>query len=111
MRYLPGSFMNLLFEVCLNKNHITDFNMKKEIHSAGLYNFIQCLIVACNYCSIVHISYHPHVFISGGWSPNWVHSARRPLTGILYLPGVMVKMENLVEIMAGENEVLGENVH
>jgi hypothetical protein len=23
---------------------------------------------------------------SGGWSPNWVHSARRPLTGLLYLP-------------------------
>jgi hypothetical protein len=23
---------------------------------------------------------------SGGWSPKWVHSARRPLTGLLYLP-------------------------
>jgi hypothetical protein len=34
---------------------------------------------------------------SGGWSPNWVHSARRPLTGLLYLPRVIVKMENLVE--------------
>jgi hypothetical protein len=34
---------------------------------------------------------------SGGWSLNWVHSARRPFTGILYLPRVIVRMENLVE--------------
>jgi hypothetical protein len=34
---------------------------------------------------------------SGGWSPNWVHSARRPLTGLLYLPRVIVRMEKLVE--------------
>jgi hypothetical protein len=34
---------------------------------------------------------------SGGWSPNWVHSARRPLTGLLYLPRMIVRMENLVE--------------
>jgi hypothetical protein len=39
---------------------------------------------------------------SGGWSPNLVHSARRPLTGLLYLPRVIVRMENLVEWMAGE---------
>jgi hypothetical protein len=34
--------------------------------------------------------YEPRPFFflnlrSGGWSPNWVHSARRPLTGLLYL--------------------------
>jgi hypothetical protein len=34
---------------------------------------------------------------SGWWSPNWVHSARRPFTGLLYLPRVLVRMENLVE--------------
>jgi hypothetical protein len=34
---------------------------------------------------------------SGGWSPNWVHSARRPLNGLLYLPRVIVMVENLVE--------------
>jgi hypothetical protein len=33
----------------------------------------------------------------GEWSPNWVHSARRPLTGLLYLPWVIVRMEKLVE--------------
>jgi hypothetical protein len=47
---------------------------------------------------------------SGGWSPNWVHSARRPLTSLLYLPRVIVRMENLVEWMTGESEVLGENL-
>jgi hypothetical protein len=46
---------------------------------------------------------------SGGW--NWVHSARRPLNGILYLPRVIVMMENLVELrLAGETKVLGENL-
>jgi hypothetical protein len=48
---------------------------------------------------------------SGGWSPSWVHSARRPLNGLLYLPRVIMMMENLVEwILAGETEVLGENL-
>jgi hypothetical protein len=37
------------------------------------------------------------ICIVGGWNPNWVHSARRPLTGLLYLPRVIVRMENLVE--------------
>jgi hypothetical protein len=46
---------------------------------------------------------------SGGW--NWVHSACRPLNGLLYLPRVIVMMENLVEWrLAGETEVLGENL-
>jgi hypothetical protein len=44
------------------------------------------------------------------FSQNWVHLARRPLSGLLYLPGVIVKMENLVEWMAGETEVVGENL-
>jgi hypothetical protein len=44
---------------------------------------------------------------SGGWSPNWVHSARRPITGLLYMPRVIVRMGNFVEwIMAGETAVL-----
>jgi hypothetical protein len=44
-------------------------------------------------------------------SPNWVHSTRRPLNGLLYLPRVIMVMENLVECrLAGETEVLGENL-
>jgi hypothetical protein len=47
--------------------------------------------------------------IVGGRSPNWVHSARRPLNGLLYLPRAIMMMENLVEWrLAGETEVLGE---
>jgi hypothetical protein len=42
---------------------------------------------------------------SGRWGPSWVHSARRPLNGLLYLPRVIMMMENLVE-----TEVLGENL-
>jgi hypothetical protein len=34
---------------------------------------------------------------SGGWSPNWVQSARRPFIGLLNLPRVIVRMENLVQ--------------
>jgi hypothetical protein len=46
-----------------------------------------------------------------GWSPDWVHSARRPLNGLLYLPWVILMMENLVEWrLAGETEVIGENL-
>jgi hypothetical protein len=33
---------------------------------------------------------------SWGWSPNWVHSARWPFTGVLYLTREIVRMENLV---------------
>jgi hypothetical protein len=49
--------------------------------------------------------------IVGGWNPNWVHSARRPLNGLLYLPRVIMMKENLEEWrLAGETEVLGENL-
>jgi hypothetical protein len=49
--------------------------------------------------------------IVGGWSPNWVHSARRPLNGLLYQPRVIMMTENLVEWrLAGETEVLAGNL-
>jgi hypothetical protein len=31
---------------------------------------------------------------SGGWSPNWVHSAPRPFTVLLCLPRMIVRMGN-----------------
>jgi hypothetical protein len=47
---------------------------------------------------------------SGGWSPIWVHLARQPLNGLLYPPRVIM-MKKLVEWrLAGETEVLGENL-
>jgi hypothetical protein len=55
---------------------------------------------------LLQIFFYSH---SEGW--NWVHSARRPLNGLLYLPRVTVMMENLLEWwLAGETEVLGENL-
>jgi hypothetical protein len=48
---------------------------------------------------------------SGEWSPNWVYSAHRPFTGLLYLPRVIVRMQNLVEWgLVRAAEVLGENL-
>jgi hypothetical protein len=42
---------------------------------------------------------------------NWAHSARRTPTGLLYLPRVIMIMQNLVEWwLAGKTEVLGENL-
>jgi hypothetical protein len=49
--------------------------------------------------------------VGGGWSPNWVHSTRRPLNGLLYLPRMIMMMQNLVERrLAGETEVVGKNL-
>jgi hypothetical protein len=39
-----------------------------------------------------------------------VHSALRPLIGLLCQPRVIMMTEKLVEWLAGETEVLGENL-
>jgi hypothetical protein len=39
-----------------------------------------------------------------------VHSAPRPLIGLLLQPRVIMMMEKLVEWLAGEIEILGENL-
>jgi hypothetical protein len=41
---------------------------------------------------------------------NWVHSALRPPIGLLCKPRVIMMMEKLVEWLAGETEVLEENL-
>jgi hypothetical protein len=38
------------------------------------------------------------------------HSTLRPLIGLLYQPRVIMMMDKLVEWLAGETEVLGENL-
>jgi hypothetical protein len=50
---------------------------------------------------------HTLICIVGGGVQT---GSTRPLTGLLYLPWVIVRMENLVEWMAGETEVLRENL-
>jgi hypothetical protein len=50
-------------------------------------------------------------WINAAVESNWVHSARRPPIGLLYLPRVIMRMKNFVEWwLAGETEVLGENL-
>jgi hypothetical protein len=44
-----------------------------------------------------------------GVGVNWVHSAPRPLIGLLCQPWVIM-MENVVEWLPGKTEVLGENL-
>jgi hypothetical protein len=47
----------------------------------------------------------------GGVESNCVHSASQPPIGLLYLPRVIMTMENLVEWwLAGGTEVLGVNL-
>jgi hypothetical protein len=70
-----------------------------------IWNKNLCVFIPWFLTYIIFFNLH-----SREWSPNWVHSARQPLTGLLYLPRVIVKMENLVEWMPGETEVLGENL-
>jgi hypothetical protein len=41
---------------------------------------------------------------------NWVHSALRPLIGLLWQLRVIMMMEKLVEWLAGEIEVLWDNL-
>jgi hypothetical protein len=41
---------------------------------------------------------------------NWVHSTLRPLIDLLCQPRVIMMMEKLVEWLAGETEVIGENL-
>jgi hypothetical protein len=47
--------------------------------------------------------------IEGGGESNWIHSALRPPIGLLCQPWVIM-MEKLVEWLAEETEVLGENL-
>jgi hypothetical protein len=45
-----------------------------------------------------------------GVESSWVHSALRPLIGLLCQPRVIMMMEKLVEWLAGETEGLEENL-
>jgi hypothetical protein len=41
---------------------------------------------------------------------NWVHSALRPIIGLLFQPRVIMMMEKMVKWLAGQTDVLGENL-
>jgi hypothetical protein len=62
-----------------------------------------------------HVDVIPNPFFligivgGGGVESNWVHSALRPPIGLLCQPRMITMMEKLVEWLARETEVLGEN--
>jgi hypothetical protein len=51
-----------------------------------------------------------YLYGGGGVESNWVHSALRPPIGLLCQSRVITMMDKLVEWLAGETEVLGENL-
>jgi hypothetical protein len=80
------------WEVCTNVGGICyGVFQGKSLDSSESYCFV---ILICNCVSEQFFFLNSH---SGGWSPNRVHSARRPLNGLLYLPWVIMMIENLVK--------------
>jgi hypothetical protein len=78
-----------------------------RILSSGLIFVTRLSYVVCHFLN-VFLFFFSNSY-NGGWRQNWVHSARRPITGLLYLPRVIVRMGNLVEWrLAEESEVFGE---
>jgi hypothetical protein len=70
---------------------ITQLNTEATIAFYGTHVFTR---VGHNSLSSVYVL---RTVGGGEWSPNWVHSAPRPFTVLLYLPRVIVRMENFVE--------------
>jgi hypothetical protein len=63
------------------KHNVSDIGSVSVFRGRGGRHLLIC----------VPFSFNSH---NVGWSPKWVHSARRPLFGLLYLPRVIVRMEN-----------------
>jgi hypothetical protein len=91
----------------VTKNLVLYGNTQTHSRCAHCYDALLHFYCKCDGILCVNDKFFLH---SGGLSPNWVHSSRRPLTGLLYLPRVIVRMENLVKWMAGETVVFGENL-
>jgi hypothetical protein len=61
--------------------------------------------------SLVRVPIFFNRIVWGEVKSKWVHSARRPPIGLLYLSRLIMRMENFVELwLAGEPKVLGENL-
>jgi hypothetical protein len=52
------------------------------------------IVMICVY--LVEITFF-NCIVGGGVESNWVHSALRPLIGLLCQPGVIMMLEKLVE--------------
>jgi hypothetical protein len=65
------------------------------------------LLETCSILSLFLISFFLIYIVGDGIK---VHSTLRPLNGLLWQPRVIMIMEKSVEWLAGEPEVLGENL-
>jgi hypothetical protein len=75
--------------------------------------FVNTLVLSCQ----MHLLHVPHLkrfffFKSVYWGvdSSWVHLSLRPPRGLLCQPWVIMMKEKLVEWLAGETEVLGEDL-
>jgi hypothetical protein len=84
-----------------------EVNVRQCIWISSLYvkNNIEIITISN---SSTHINFL--IGIVGGVESNWVHSTLRPLIGLFCQPRVIMMMEKLVEWLAEETEVLGENL-
>jgi hypothetical protein len=88
-KVLEGNCTSLFKVLSQNLIEWTEKNHKKtSVRIAG----VPAEIRTTEYLPLFFFNSH-----SGGVESNWVHSARRPLNGLLYLPRVIMMMENLVE--------------
>jgi hypothetical protein len=91
------SVQNLLSSRLLSKNE-----------QIRIYKTILLLVVLYE-CETWSLTLHFFFICIVGVDSNWVHSALRPPIGLLCQPRVIM-MEKRVELLAGETEVLGENL-
>jgi hypothetical protein len=71
------SFIYLSYSVLSPILLLISVEVYTRLYWAGLHRHICVFTLRSNFFFNSH---------SGGWSPSWVHSARRPLNGLLYLP-------------------------
>jgi hypothetical protein len=83
----------------LQKDQLTSNGLQGVI-SQKIELYITTAVRTLNHTYFKYVEFAVMFFFnshSGGLSPSWVHSARRSLNGLLYLPRVIMMMENLVE--------------
>jgi hypothetical protein len=115
---LPKDHTQSLYRIYIFKISPTYTSIKKKTTSVNLYaaqmdlsrlheTFFSAVLYLLN-CIFFFLLFR---IVGGGGESNWVHTARRPLNGLLYLPQMIMLMENLVEWrLAWETELLGENL-
>jgi hypothetical protein len=76
--YMQHSLKTTLYGTCFDRHWSSSGIILKQLAETAVLAFC-----ASNVRYVINF-FNSH---SGGWSPNWVHSAHWPFTGLLYLPG------------------------